>query len=97
MTRPFLLVGLLIFAGATSCKKSEPEPTQTPASPQTEAPVATQAPVAQPSAAPTQTQAVEEPAGIPVPADFEPSAEQTISKANLEQELDKVEKELEQP
>jgi hypothetical protein len=32
-----------------------------------------------------------------VPADFEPSAEQTISKANLEQELDKVEKELEQP
>jgi hypothetical protein len=86
MKRAVCWLGCLLLLSATACKKEEEQP----------APSALQEPTPTPAAT---AEAVDEQmlANLPVEQDFEAKADQDITPENLESELDKLEKELEEP
>jgi hypothetical protein len=81
-----LLCTLLVLLAVSCRSRSEATPTKPSAAP----PVATTASVAR--SAPPAPELV-----LPTSEDFEESASQEINEKNFEQELDKLERELEKP
>jgi hypothetical protein len=92
MTSPRTLLGLLLAGclAVTACKKKE-ETEELPTPLPSTAPVATAAPAPTPEPAAT---AAADPQDIPTVEDFEEEAAEDITPSNMEDELDKLEKEI---
>ena len=85
-TAPGLLLVTLLAAG---CKKETPP---------TDAPIATATEAAPPPPAPiAQAEPPVDPSTVPTEEDFEDEAAKSISSKNLNEELDKLEKEIQSP
>ena len=83
---------LPLVLGLASCEKNEPAKSESapPAAPATAASPTDQSGATTPAAAAK----AEESDGIPTEQDFEDEAEQKITAQNLDEELDKLEKEI---
>jgi hypothetical protein len=83
-----LLLTLALFSSLAGCSKPKSEP-----SPPAEKPAAAEnAPAERASAAPPEPEP--EPPELPTESDFEQEASEKITGANLERELDQLEREL---